>query len=135
MDASDAPLLAAGFSPVVIAPPAYTSRITRPTPGTLHTGSRASDPSVRGRDALPPPPARPEPPVVTTQPASSVPEPVRVASEWSWRAIVIAIAVGALVIGLVQLKTVVVPVLVAALLAALLSPVAGWLHVRAGFPK
>ncbi len=85
--------------------------------------------------AAPPPPARPEPPVVTTQPASSVPEPVRVASEWSWRAIVIAIAVGALVIGLVQLKTVVVPVLVAALLAALLSPVAGWLHVRAGFPK
>jgi predicted PurR-regulated permease PerM len=61
--------------------------------------------------------------------------PVRAASEWSWRVIVIAGAVAGLILGLIHLKTVVVPVLVATLLASLLAPVAGWLHHRLHLPR
>ncbi|WP_156251761.1 AI-2E family transporter [Pseudactinotalea terrae] len=66
---------------------------------------------------------------------SSVPAPVRAASEWSWRLILIVIGVTLVVAGLVWLKTVVVPVLVATLLASLLAPLTGWLCRRFRFPR
>ena len=72
-------------------------------------------------------PREPEPQAVTY--------PVRAASEWSWRVIVIGLAATAVILALVQLKTVVVPVLVATLLASLLAPLAGWLHHRWRFPR
>lgn len=52
-----------------------------------------------------------------------VPIGVRTASEWSWRVLVIAIGIMAVLWGLAQLSTIVVPVVVAVLLAALLWPV------------
>lgn len=76
------------------------------------------------------PPAAPPP-----QRVPSVTRPVREASDWAWRLIVIVIATAGLVLGLIQLKTVVVPVLVATLLAALLAPLAGWFHGRLRFPR
>lgn len=85
------------------------------------------DPRVAGDGQLAPPRAVRDP--------STVPEPVRAASDWSWRLLVIALAAGALIVGLVQLKTVVVPVLVATLLASLLAPMCRWLQHRWRFPR
>ncbi|MFV0253006.1 MAG: AI-2E family transporter [Beutenbergiaceae bacterium] len=65
---------------------------------------------------------------------STVTYPVRVASDWAWRSLVIVVASAALIYGLVQLETVVVPVLLATLLAALLAPLKDALIRRAHFP-
>jgi putative heme transporter len=66
--------------------------------------------------------------------ADLVPHGVRVASAWSWRLLVIAGLV-ALVLWLVsQLRLLVIPVLVAVLIAALLVPFANWLQ-RHRWPK
>ncbi|WP_034805515.1 AI-2E family transporter [Intrasporangium oryzae] len=61
---------------------------------------------------------------------SAVPEGVRVASEWSWRLLLIAGAVFALALGLRSISEIVVPIAVAVLMAALLAPVAGRLRRR-----
>lgn len=60
----------------------------------------------------------------------AVPRSVRIAAAWSWRVltIVVAIAVGLWIVSHIQL--VVIPVVVALLLAALLQPVVGWLRRR-----
>jgi predicted PurR-regulated permease PerM len=57
-------------------------------------------------------------------PEWSVPLGVRTASEWAWRAIVIAVAVVGVLYLTSLLSEVVIPILVALLLAALLGPVA-----------
>jgi len=49
--------------------------------------------------------------------------------------VLIVIGAAVVVTGLVWLKTVVVPVLVATLLASLLAPLTGWLHIRLHFPR
>lgn len=55
---------------------------------------------------------------------------VRGAAAWAWRVAIIAIVGGALILALRELSLVVVPVLVAALLASLMTPVVTWLHRR-----
>ncbi|MGC0144519.1 AI-2E family transporter [Pseudactinotalea sp. Z1732] len=59
---------------------------------------------------------------------------VRGAAAWAWRLAIIAIVGGALVWALMQLSLVVIPVLVAVLLAALMMPVVRWLSGR-GVPR
>lgn len=68
-------------------------------------------------------------------PRSAVPGAVRAASEWSWRGLLIVLGAAVLATGVVWLKTVVVPVLVATLLASLLMPAVAWLHSRWRFPR
>ncbi|MFE7628869.1 AI-2E family transporter [Kocuria sp. NPDC057446] len=58
--------------------------------------------------------------------AAQVPVPVRVTAAWSWRLIVVLAAVGALGYLLSTLTVVVIPVLIAGLLAGLLFPVVVW---------
>ena len=53
----------------------------------------------------------------------SVPLGVRTASEWAWRAIVIAAAIAGVIWILTQISEIVIPVIVALLLAALLTPI------------
>ncbi|MER3389661.1 MAG: AI-2E family transporter [Microcella sp.] len=65
---------------------------------------------------------------------STIPPGVRIASEWSWRFLVVAGAVGVLIFLVIQLRLLVIPVLVAVLLAALLVPYASWLGSRLRFP-
>lgn len=60
----------------------------------------------------------------------SVPYGVRVAAAWSWRLLLIVVGVFALVWCLSQVATVVVPVLIALLLAALGHPLVRWLSAR-----
>ncbi len=64
---------------------------------------------------------------------TALPLGVRVAAAWSWRLIVIGVAVAALLWLIVQVRILVVPVLVAVLLTALLQPVVQF-FVRRGWP-
>lgn len=57
-----------------------------------------------------------------------VPLGVRVAAAWSWRFVAIVAALSILVVAIAYLRIVVVPLLVATLLAALLTPVVNRLH-------
>lgn len=65
---------------------------------------------------------------------SDLPFALRVAAAWSWRLAIIIAVVSAVLWGLAQLSFLVIPVLVAALLAGLLGPVVRWL-VRARMPR
>ncbi|MFV0426699.1 MAG: AI-2E family transporter [Beutenbergiaceae bacterium] len=76
--------------------------------------------------------AQPEPDPDAEQ--STVSTPVRIAADWAWRSLVIVVAVGALIYALAQLQTVVVPVLLATLLAALLAPLKDVLVHRLHLP-
>jgi predicted PurR-regulated permease PerM len=57
-----------------------------------------------------------------------IPYGVRIAASWAWRIGLILLVAGALVWLLSRISFLIIPVMVAALLAGLLSPVAGWLR-------
>lgn len=59
---------------------------------------------------------------------------MRVAAAWSWRLIIIALAVAGLIWGIVQVRIIVIPLLIAILLTALLNPLVEW-FVRRGLPR
>lgn len=93
-----------------------------------------------GRAATPPlPPAPGEPgggpPVPAPAARDSVPLSVRVAAAWSWRVLLIGLVVGVLIIGLAVAKVVWVPVVVALLLAVLLTPLVDLLVRKLRFPR
>lgn len=87
-----------------------------------------------GRDTAPEPAARLRvdiPADVAPQPPGSrVPTPLRAASEVCARLLVLALGVAVLVFLVTQLRVVVIPVAIAILLAALLSPLVHWLTER-----
>lgn len=62
-----------------------------------------------------------------------IPYGVRIAASWAWRLGLILLVAGALVWMLRQISFLIIPVMVAALLAGLLSPVTRWLR-RRGLP-
>ncbi|MFJ4228028.1 AI-2E family transporter [Paenarthrobacter nicotinovorans] len=62
--------------------------------------------------------------------AEDIPYGVRIAAAWSWRAGLILLMVGALVWLLGKVSFLIIPVMVAALLAGLLYPVVAWLRNR-----
>jgi predicted PurR-regulated permease PerM len=71
---------------------------------------------------------------VSSRDDADVPRGLRLAAAWSWRLIVIALAL-AIVLWLIgRLQVVVVPLVIALLLSALLSPAVGWLR-RRGVPR
>ncbi|WP_203581390.1 AI-2E family transporter [Microbacterium hibisci] len=65
--------------------------------------------------------------VVTTDTSAAVPRGLRVATAYSWRLIVVAVAVGIAVWLVIQLKLLVIPLLVAILITALLWPAFAWM--------
>lgn len=65
----------------------------------------------------------------------SVPRSIQVAAAWSWRLIVIALALAAVLVGLSVGKVIWVPVVIALLLTVLLHPVADWLVRTARMPR
>lgn len=79
--------------------------------------------------------ARETKPKPTTEAVEAVPYAIRVAAAWSWRLLFIAAAVAGILWLAGTFRTVVVPVLVAALLAVLLGPVVDFLVSRARFPR
>jgi predicted PurR-regulated permease PerM len=93
-------------------------------PSTSHDAERPADSGGSGE--LPP---------LHGNAAGGVSIPVRVAAAWSWRLIIILAAVGLLGYMLSTVTVVIIPVLIAALLAGLLFPLVKWLrskHVPAG---
>jgi predicted PurR-regulated permease PerM len=58
----------------------------------------------------------------------SVPRGVRVAGAWSWRLLVIGGVIAVIVFLIIQLRLIVIPVLIAALVSALLVPFVAFLH-------
>ncbi len=66
--------------------------------------------------------------------AEDIPYGVRIAAAWSWRAGLILLMIGALVWLLGKVSFLIIPVMVAALLAGLLYPVVAWLRKR-GMPN
>ncbi|WP_422935943.1 AI-2E family transporter [Sinomonas sp. P47F7] len=65
---------------------------------------------------------------------ADLPFALRISAAWAWRLAIILAVVSALLWGLAHVSFLVVPVLVAALLAGLLSPIVAWL-VRARVPR
>ena len=65
---------------------------------------------------------------------ADLPFALRIAAAWSWRLAIIMAVLSAVLWGLAHLSFLVIPVLVAALLAGLLSPVVAWLR-RARVPR
>jgi hypothetical protein len=87
-------------------------------------------------------PAEPEAPVqavatpsVTSRDDEDVPRALRIAAAWSWRLLIIAAATVAVLWVIGRLKHVVIPVAIALLLAALLSPAVRFLRDRVGLHR
>ena len=59
-----------------------------------------------------------------------MPYPLRIAAAWSWRLLLVTAAAAAVVWVIARLHQVVVPISIALLLSALLSPVVSWLRKR-----
>ena len=57
------------------------------------------------------------------KPTPTIPNGIKVASEWSWRLLLIALAISVTALGISHLSEIVIPVIVALLLAALLQPI------------
>ncbi|MBK0421607.1 AI-2E family transporter [Leucobacter sp. CSA2] len=66
--------------------------------------------------------------------AGELPLGVRVAAAWSWRLVAIGLASAAFLWLIVQVRIIVIPVFIAILLTALLSPIVRWFE-RRGAPK
>lgn len=72
--------------------------------------------------------------VVSTETSAAVPRGLRIASAYAWRLIVVAIAIGIAVWLVIQLKLLVIPLMIAILIAALLWPAFAWM-LRHRVPK
>lgn len=66
--------------------------------------------------------------------ARELPLGVRVAAAWSWRLIVIGLALAGALWLIIQVRLIVIPLLIAILLTALLSPIVKW-FTRVGLPR
>ncbi|WP_404289542.1 AI-2E family transporter [Glutamicibacter arilaitensis] len=67
--------------------------------------------------------------------ADDMPYAVRLAAWWSWRFLVVAAAVGVIVWLLSQLSLLLIPVLIAALISGLLSPIVNALNTKLAVPR
>jgi putative heme transporter len=116
---------------------AYESRLD--TVRQARADARAAE-EEDGDDLAPPPPPIPvhRPDLLRpalTQPADhDVPYGLRLAAAWTWRLLLLALALLAVLWMVGQLQVVVVPLLIAILLSALLSPLVGYLR-QARLPR
>lgn len=69
------------------------------------------------------------------QSAEDMPYAVRMAAAWAWRFLIVVAALGVLVWALSKISLLVIPVLVSALLAGLLSPVVNAMNSRLAVPR
>ena len=73
-------------------------------------------------------------PVIPDPAADDVPRGVRIAGAWAWRFLVIVAAVAVIVLIIIQLRLIVIPLFIAVLVSALLTPLITVL-VRHGWPR
>ena len=103
--------------------------------GAESTRANGVDPEV---EAAPPPPVEPRvvsEPSVTSRDDQEVPYGLRIAAAWAWRLIILAIAVAAILWLVGRLQTVLIPLAIALLLSALLSPAANFLRRWVRLPR
>lgn len=86
---------------------------------------RPAAPTAGRADAAPPPRVRAD-----RELDSDIPYGIRIAASWAWRLGLILLVGGALIWLLSRISFLIIPVMVAALLAGLLSPIVGWLRNR-----
>jgi predicted PurR-regulated permease PerM len=85
-------------------------------------------------DGGPGAPPRPAPPIVVASTSVShrddleVPRGLRIAGAWAWRILLLVLAIAGVVWMIGQLQLVIVPLVIALLLSALLSPAVDWLR-------
>ncbi|WP_106814377.1 AI-2E family transporter [Microbacterium timonense] len=65
--------------------------------------------------------------IVSTETSASVPRGLRIVTAYSWRLIVVAVAIGIAIWLVMQLKLLVIPLLIAILITALLWPAFAWM--------
>ena len=75
-----------------------------------------------------------EPALQRVRAEDELPLGIRVAAAWSWRLILVGVAVSALIYGIVQVRIIVIPLFLAILLTALLAPIVRR-FVEWGFPR
>jgi predicted PurR-regulated permease PerM len=96
--------------------------------------AHAPEPEPKPIEEHPPVPARVRAPVehasTTSRDDVEVPRTLRLAAAWSWRVIVVVSGAAGLLWALSKLHSVVIPVAIAMLLSALLSPAVSWLRRR-----
>ena len=95
------------------------------------SSSISTSPASTSPDRVPDAPRSSDAPALDAQ--DTVTAPVRIAAAWSWRILLIIAGVGVVGWLLSLVTTVLIPVLLAALLAGLLFPAVRWLRSR-GFP-
>src|SRR4051812_40200596 len=95
----------------------------------------ADDPRPPARMVPPPRPLVVASTSVTHRDDLDVPRGLRVAGAWAWRVLLLVLAGAALLWLIAKIQVVVVPVIIATLLSALLSPLVGILRSRARLPK
>jgi len=99
-------------------------------------GAPAPDHPVEEVTARRPAPGAADPELREAAPvAASIPRPVQLAAAWAWRVLLIMAATAVGVWAVSVLKTIVVPVAIAILLAVLLAPVARLLRERVRLPR
>lgn len=121
---------------------AYSGR-TSPRPARS-SRSHSGNPSPGNPKPAEPPPQGAAPssggppdhrhPSTTSLDDAGVPRGLRIAAAWAWRLIVIGIVGWAVIQVIARIKIVVIPLVIALLLAALLAPAVRWL-LRARFPR
>ncbi len=104
-----------------------------PAPSSAHGGS---EPGLRRSGGLPAPsrPVAVGSTTVTARDDLDVPRGLRVAASWAWRILLLVLAGAAILWVVAKLQLVVVPLVIALLLCALLSPLVGLL-LRAKLPR
>ncbi|MDQ7906657.1 AI-2E family transporter [Phytohabitans sp. ZYX-F-186] len=90
--------------------------------------------SFREMDEPPPPTPSDVHPSTASRDDVEVPRGLRIAAAWSWRLIVLGIVAWALIQVISRVHIVIIPLVIALLLSALLSPAVRWL-LRLGLPR
>jgi predicted PurR-regulated permease PerM len=99
---------------------------------TARADARAAD--AEDEAPIPTRPVILTPPSVNQRDDLGVPRPLRIAGAWAWRILLLIILGFGVLWSLGQIQLVVVPIVIATLLSALLSPLVGTLR-RAGLPR
>ncbi|MGE5827895.1 MAG: AI-2E family transporter [Micromonosporaceae bacterium] len=115
------------------APPTAAASAANPAPPTA---APAANPAPLSPAVPAPAPAAATPAIVLASTSAShrddlhVPRGLRIAGAWAWRVLLLVAAVAGVLWVIAQLQLVVVPLVIALLFSALLSPVVGWLRRR-----
>ena len=118
------------MTPVEDATPRSDSELPGYAAPGLSAPAAVPGPAAAGTGPVPEPTPRSDLPRSDRQLDEDIPYGVRIAASWAWRIGLILVVAGALIWLLSKITFLIIPVMVAALLAGLLSPITRWLRRR-----